>query len=66
MPEYMTTAEVAELLRTSPESVRFWRHVGKGPRSFKAGRRVLYAREDVQAWIDGERNQQQRGSQVAV
>jgi excisionase family DNA binding protein len=51
MPNYLTTAEVAELLRTPAETVRFWRHVGKGPRSFKMGRRVLYAREDVEAFI---------------
>src|SRR4051794_15389782 len=42
MPEYLTTQEVGELVRAPTESVRFWRHVGKGPRSFKLGRRVLY------------------------
>jgi len=47
---YMTTTEVAERYRTSPESVRFWRHVGKGPKSFKVGRRVLYAEEDLVAF----------------
>lgn len=52
MPEYMTTGEVAEMLRTSPETVRFWRHVRKGPRSFKVGRRVLYDQADVMAWLD--------------
>lgn len=51
MGTYMTTEEVARLCRTSPESVRFWRHVGKGPKSFKVGRRVLYAVEDVEAWL---------------
>ena len=53
MSDYMTTAEVAELLRVPSETVRFWRHVGKGPRSFKipGGRRVLYARADVEAFI---------------
>lgn len=51
MDEYLTTAEVADLLRTSPETVRFWRYVGRGPRSFKAGRRVLYARTGVEAWV---------------
>jgi excisionase family DNA binding protein len=48
----LTTAEVAEIFRTSPETVRYWRHVGKGPRSFKVGRRVLYRESDVQAWAD--------------
>ena len=51
MVKYLTTAEVAELLRAPVETVRFWRHVGKGPASFKAGRRVLYELVDVDAWI---------------
>jgi excisionase family DNA binding protein len=47
----MTTAEVAELLRAPQETVRYWRHLGKGPRSFKVGRRVLYPAADVRAWL---------------
>ncbi|MDR1185954.1 MAG: helix-turn-helix domain-containing protein [Bifidobacteriaceae bacterium] len=47
----MTTKEVAELCRTSQETVRYWRHVGKGPRGFKLGRKVLYRRRDVEAWL---------------
>lgn len=49
---YLVTEEVADITRTSAETVRYWRHVGKGPRSFKVGRRVLYREADVQAWID--------------
>jgi len=49
--EYMTTAEVAELCRTSAESVRWWRHVGRGPRSFRVGRRVLYETTEVRQWL---------------
>ncbi len=49
--KYLTTEEVAELLRAPVESVRYWRHIGKGPASFKAGRRVLYAVEDVEAFV---------------
>jgi DNA-binding transcriptional MerR regulator len=52
---YMTTAEVAATARTPIETVRYWRHVGKGPKSFKVGRRVLYAVEDVEAWIEDAR-----------
>ena len=51
----LTTTEVADLCRTSPETVRFWRHVGKGPRSFRLGRRVLYAAEDVESWLRAAR-----------
>ncbi|NDL58333.1 helix-turn-helix domain-containing protein [Phytoactinopolyspora mesophila] len=56
MNEYMTTAEVAELLRVPAETVRYWRYIGKGPRSFRVGgRRVLYAREDVEAFVAAAR-----------
>lgn len=51
MPENLTSQEVADLLRTPVETVYYWRQVGKGPKSFKIGRRVLYAREDVEAFI---------------
>lgn len=52
---FMTTSEVAEWLRLPSETVRYWRHVGKGPKSFKlpGSRRVLYAREDVEAFLAG-------------
>jgi excisionase family DNA binding protein len=48
---FLTTAEVAEMLRTPLETVRFWRHVDKGPEWFKVGRHVLYEAEDVEAFI---------------
>ena len=51
MSQNLITAEVAELVRAPIETVRYWQHVGKGPKSFKVGRRVLYAIEDVDAWI---------------
>ncbi|AVT37399.1 helix-turn-helix domain-containing protein [Plantactinospora sp. BB1] len=62
MPEYMTTEEVAELCRTRPETVRFWRSNGKGPHSFKVGRRVLYAREDVEQYLAAARAAARRAS----
>lgn len=49
--KYLTTEEVAEICRTAPETCRYWRHVGKGPKSFKVGRRVLYAEADVLSWL---------------
>lgn len=50
-PTHVTSEELAQTCRTSVETVRYWRHVGKGPRSFKVGRRVLYRIEDVEAWL---------------
>ena len=60
MTKYLTTAEVAELLRAPVETVRYWRHVGKGPQSFKIGRSVLYATEDVERFIDDAKAAQAR------
>jgi DNA-binding transcriptional MerR regulator len=47
---YLTTDEVAQLYRTSPGTVRYWRHIGYGPKGVKVGRRVLYAESDIRAW----------------
>jgi len=48
----LTLAEVAEMTRTNPATLRYWRSVGdSGPKSFKLGRRVLYHRADVEQWI---------------
>jgi excisionase family DNA binding protein len=59
LPEFLTTTEVADLLRVPAETMRYWRHIGKGPRSFKiGGRRVLYDRRDVEAFIDEARIRQ--------
>lgn len=50
-PDLLTTEEVAEWLRTSAATIRYWRHLNQGPPGFKVGRRVLYRREDVETWI---------------
>lgn len=60
MNEYLTTNEVAELCRTSPETVRYWRHNKRGPRSLKVGRRVLYPAAEVRAWIESSPDEKQR------
>jgi hypothetical protein len=49
--EFLTEAEVSALLHIPRETLRWWRWAGRGPKSFKAGKRVLYAREDVDAFI---------------
>lgn len=43
MERYLTTAEVADRYRTAASTVRYWRHMGYGPRGMKVGRRVLYS-----------------------
>ncbi|MGH3834204.1 MAG: helix-turn-helix domain-containing protein [Pseudonocardiaceae bacterium] len=61
MTKYLTTADVADLCRASRETVRYWRHIGKGPSSFKVGRRVLYDERDVHKWLEDLRADQTPG-----
>ena len=53
--DLLTIAEAAQLLRTPVATLRYWRHRNTGPRSFRLGRRVLYRRDDLHAWIDAQR-----------
>lgn len=50
--DLLRTEELADLLRTAPATVRYWRHVGYGPPGVKVGRRVLYRRSDVTGFLD--------------
>ncbi len=49
--ELLTVAEAAQIVRRPEATLRFWRHQGEGPHSFKIGRRVMYRREDVENWL---------------
>ncbi len=53
-PDLLTITEAADLLRAPVATLRYWRHLGTGPRSFRLGRRVVYRRGDVSAWIDSQ------------
>jgi excisionase family DNA binding protein len=55
-PDLLTIAEVAALLRAPVATLRYWRDLGTGPRSFRFGRRVLYRREDLHTWIDAQQD----------
>lgn len=44
--------EVAELTGIPENTLRYWRHQGIGPRSAKFGKRIVYRRSDVEAWIE--------------
>ena len=53
--QLLTITETAELLRAPIATLRWWRHTGQGPRSFKIGRRVTYRRGDLENWIEAQR-----------
>ena len=56
-PDLLTIGEAAEVLRAPVATLRYWRHLGTGPHSFRVGRRVVYRRDDLDAWVDAKRGQ---------
>lgn len=52
----LTVAEVAELCRTTENTVRYWEYQGTGPESIKVGRRRLFPEDSVDAWLNKDRN----------
>jgi excisionase family DNA binding protein len=50
-PEFLTVREFAALVRAPEETVRYWVWKGIAPRSVKVGRRRLFARSDIDAWL---------------
>ena len=54
--ELLTMQEVANVVRVPVATLRYWRHLGTGPRSFRIGRSVRYWRTEVFAWLDDQAN----------
>ena len=52
--ELLTMQEVADVVRVPAATLRYWRHLGTGPRSFRIGRSVRYWRTEVFAWLDDQ------------
>lgn len=52
MKPLLTTAATAEVLGIAPQTLRMWRHRGQGPLAIKYGRKVMYRREDIEAWLE--------------
>ncbi len=54
--ELLTLDEVAEILMTSPNTVRWWRQIDTGPDFFKIGRRLYTTVGDLRRWIREQRH----------
>jgi predicted DNA-binding transcriptional regulator AlpA len=54
--ELLTMQEVADVVRVPVATLRYWRHLGTGARSFRIGRSVRYWRTEVFAWLDDQAN----------
>lgn len=60
----LTTAEVSALLGVPPETLRYWRHLDKGPLCYRlGGKRVVYDPADLNAWVERQKAATTRGGQ---
>lgn len=55
MEEFLTTEEAAALLRLAPQTLNRRRCEGSPPIYHKIGRRCLYRREDLEAFVSAAR-----------
>lgn len=51
----LTLPEAAERARRPEATLRYWRHRGEGPPSFRVGRRVVYDARELEAWLVAQR-----------
>ena len=57
--ELLTLPEVAVHVRVPVATLRYWRHLGSGPQSFRIGRTVRYWRSDVLQWLESQSRRSQ-------
>ena len=57
--EMLSLQEACRLLRVPEGTLRYWRHLGCGPRSFKVGRHVRYWRAELVLWLTEQTNRSQ-------
>lgn len=60
--DLLTITEAAEVLRTPLATLRYWRYLGIGPRSFRIGRRVFYRRGALDDWLRAQERESAVGS----
>ncbi len=53
--ELLTLDEVAEILMTSPNTVRWWRQIGTGPRFLQDRPAAVHTVGDLRRWIREQR-----------
>jgi len=52
--DLLTLSEAAAQLRRPDATLRYWRYLGTGPRSFKMRGRVFYRQGAVDEWLAAE------------
>jgi predicted DNA-binding transcriptional regulator AlpA len=60
-PELLLMPEVAEITRMNVDTLRWLRHRGESPPSFRLGRRVVYPAAGLKEWIKAQADRTGRG-----
>ena len=58
--EMLSIEEAAAFLRVPVATMRYWRHLGTGPFSFRVGRHVRYWHTDLVLWLAEQARRPQR------
>lgn len=62
----LTTDEVSERTGVPGATLRYFRYLGTGPRSYKLGRRIVYDLADVEAWVAAQKKATSAGGTVSA
>jgi predicted DNA-binding transcriptional regulator AlpA len=52
--EYLSAPQLEQLTGTPASTWRYWAHLGTGPQSLKLGRRRVWKRSTVLAWLESQ------------
>lgn len=63
--ELISAREVAELMDVSVDTVYTMRHYGRGPASYRRGKRLVFSRSEVESFLAREREATLRGGVLA-
>jgi predicted DNA-binding transcriptional regulator AlpA len=61
LSEIPDVPEVSRFTGIPEPTLRWYRSKGKGPRSFRVGRRIRYRKADVLAWLDEQERATAKG-----
>jgi predicted DNA-binding transcriptional regulator AlpA len=65
MSELLRTAEVSDQTGIPVATLRWWRHRGEGPPSFKMGKKiVVYPADSLEIWIGNQQATSTKGDQL--
>jgi len=58
--DLLLTDEVAEITRIPANTLRWYRHAGRGPESYRLGSRVVYPRAALIEWMQQQKDATRR------